>query len=80
MSKSGKAFAADKKIRGLKKRIVRPNNLNKRDKIRVKLNDIICKVTNDMNKTPEKYGIEPDSVERESLTCEPFRTKFQKNN
>ena len=33
-----------------------------------------------MNKTPEKYGIEPDSVERESLMCEPFRIKLQKNN
>ena len=75
-----KLLLPTKKTRGLKNRIIRLNNLNKRDKIRVKPNDIICKVTNDMNKTPEKYGTEPDSVERESLMCEPFRIKLQKNN
>ena len=31
-----------------------------------------------MNKTPsEKYGIKPETVERESLLSEPFRMKFE---
>ena len=76
--RGGKTFAAEQKIRELKKRIFRFKSLNKKNKIRAKSNEIIRKVVNNMNKTPsEKYGIKPETVERESLLSEPFKMKFE---
>ena len=66
--RDGKAFAAEQKIRELKKRIFRLKSFNQKDKIRLKPNDIIRKATNSMNKIPsEKYGIEPDRVQKGKL-------------
>lgn len=44
--------------------------MNKKDKIKVS--------PNDMNKTlSEKYGVEQEKVEKQNLTSEPFRIKYE---
>ena len=63
---TGGKLAATQKSKRTKKRIFRFKNLNQRDKIWVKHTNIICKMTNNTNKTPEKYGIEPDRAEKEA--------------
>ena len=51
--------------------------MNKNDKIPVKSNESIRKAINNINRTPsEKYRIEPETVEKESLLSELFRIKF----
>ena len=75
--RGGKAFAAEQKIRELKKRIFWLKTMNKSNKLRVRPNKIIRKLTNKMSKTPsEKYGIKPETVEKNSLSSESFRINF----
>ena len=58
----GKAFTAEQKIRGLKKRISKLLALQKNSKKKLKLpNLIIQKAVENMNSLPTaKYGVEPD--------------------
>ena len=75
--RGGKAFAAEQKIRELKKRVFKFKNLNKGDKLKRRPNEIIRQVTNNMNRTiSEKYGVEPEKIDRENLASEAYRIKF----
>ena len=76
--RGGKAFAAKQKIREpKKKRIVRIKSSNKKQKNQTKPYEIICKETNSMNRMPpEKYEIEPETIEKEGILPESFRIKF----
>ena len=61
--RGGKAFAAERKIKELKKLLLRSKNNNKRNKIKINLNKLIQRATNNLNRAPtEKYGIEPETV------------------
>ena len=61
----GKAFAAEQKIRELKKRIsTRPN-------------EIISKAVDNMNSIPTiKYGVAPDTAEEKLLSSEAYKAWF----
>ena len=55
------AFAAEQKIRELKKLLLKGKANYKKDKISINPNKLIQKATNNLNKTKsEKYDIEPD--------------------
>ena len=72
-----KVFAAEQKIRELKKLLLRSKNNDKRNKIKINPNKLIQRATNNLNKTPtEKYGIEPETVEAKSLTDDRFRELY----
>ena len=61
--RGGKAFAAEQKIRELKKLLLKSKNNDKRNKIKINPNKLIQRATSNLNKTPtEKYGIEPETV------------------
>ena len=62
--RGGKAFAAEQKIREFKKLLLKMKNIIKSDKKRLKPNDVIKKVTYNMNNTKsQKYQIELEVVE-----------------
>ena len=64
--RGGKAFAAEQKIRGLKKRVALLNSQRKLLKLTPK--KIIEISTENMNVSPsKKYGFAPERVERESM-------------
>ena len=72
-----KAFAAEQKIREFKKMLVKLKDLFKKDRKRMKPTEIIKKVTLNINKTKtEKKNIEPEEVERKTLSDDIFRKKF----
>ena len=63
--RGGKAFAAEQKIRELKKLLLKIKSLYKKNRMRVKPNELIKKTTTNMNKTKtSKYQIEPEYVEK----------------
>ena len=63
--RGGKAFAAEQKIREFKKLLLKIKLLYKKDKMKIKPNDLIKKATNNMNNTEtSKYQIEPERVEK----------------
>ena len=63
--RGGKAFAAEQKIRELKKRISRLSALQKNMKLKRSLNNIIKKAVDNMNSLPSpKYGIAPNEMEK----------------
>ena len=63
--KGGNAFAAEQKIRELKKLLLKSKNLSKKSKIKIKPDKIIEQATNNMNKTKsEKYDIDPNAIEK----------------
>ena len=75
--RGGEAFAAEQKIREFKKLLVKVKALYKRNKTKMKPNELIRKVTANMNKTKTgKYQIEPENLEKKSLEDENFREKF----
>ena len=75
--RDGKAFAAEQKIRDLKRLLLKSKNNKKRNKNRLNPLKLIQKATNNLNKTPtQKYGIEPEKVEEKSLEDDNFREKF----
>ena len=75
--RGGKAFAAEQKIREFKKLLLKTKNLYKKSKKKIKPNEIIKKVTVNMNKTKTlKYGVEPQKIEEKSLADDNFREKF----
>ena len=60
--RGGKAFAAEQKLRELKKRLSR-----------LSPNILIQKAIENMNSLPTvKYGVEPDKVEKKSLESEAY--------
>ena len=75
--RGGKAFAAEQKIREFKKMLLKAKTLYQRNKMKFKANELIRKVTTNMNKTKtRKYQIEPENVENKSLTDNIFKEKF----
>ena len=75
--RGGKAFAAEQKIREFKKMLLKAKTLYQRNKMKFKANELIRKVTTNMNKTKtRKYQIEPENVEKKSLTDDIFKEKF----
>ena len=75
--RGGNAFAAEQKIRELKKRIIRLLALRKNMKLIKRPNKVIEKATDDMNSIPmAKYGISPNIVEKKSLSSEAYREWF----
>ena len=76
-TRGGKAFAAEQKIRELKKLLLKMKNTIKNEKKRLKSNDIIKKVIYNMNNTKsQKSQIEPEIVERKSLTSVNFKDEY----
>ena len=72
--RGGKAFAAEQKIREFKKILLKVKTLYQRTKMKLKPNELIRKVTTNMNKTKtKKYQIEPENVEKKALTDNNFR-------
>ena len=64
----GKAFAAEQKIRKFKKLLLKTKNLYKKENKKLKPNEIIKKVTNNMNKTKTvKYDVEPEEIEKKVI-------------
>ena len=75
--RGGKAFAAEQKKREFKKILLKVKTLYQRTKMKLKPNELIRKVTTNMNKTKtKKYQIEPENVEKKALTDDNFREKF----
>ena len=75
--RGGKAFAAEQKIRELKKLLLKSKNIDKRNKKKINPKKLIEKATNNLNKTPtQKYGIEPKTVEEKSLTNNNFKELY----
>ena len=75
--RGGKAFAAEQKIREFKKLLLKVKALYKKNKTKIKPNELIKKVTMNMNKTKRaKYQIEPENMEKKSLEDDNFREKF----
>ena len=75
--RGGKAFAAEQKIREFKKLLLKMKNIIRSDKKRLKPNDVIKKVTYNMNNTrSQKYQIEPEIVEQKSLKSVNFKDEY----
>ena len=75
--RGGKAFAAEQKIREFKKILLKMKNIVKGEKKKLKPNDVIKKVTFNMNKTKsQKYQIEPEIVEQKSLKNVNFKDEY----
>ena len=75
--RGGKAFAAEQKIREFKKLLLKMKKIIKSDKKRLKPNDVIKKVTYNMNNTKsQKYQIEPEVVEEKSLKSVNFKDEY----
>ena len=71
--RGGKAFAAKQKIRELKSRISKLNA----QKLKISPTKIISSSASNMNSVQsEKYGLNPDEIEKKSLFSERFRTLF----
>ena len=59
----GKAFAAEQKIRGFKKKLLRSKRFEKSRKNRIKPNDLIKKAAQNMNETiSTKYQLVPETI------------------
>ena len=75
--RGGKAFAAEQKIRESKKLLLKTKNLYKKSMKKIRPNEIIRKVTTNMNKTKtQKYDVVPEEIEKKSLEDDNFREKF----
>ena len=71
--RGGKSFAAELKIREVKRRISKLNAKNlKTSAIKIILNSAI----NMNNVHCEKYGLTPEEIKKESISYERFRTIF----
>ena len=72
-ARSGKAFAAEEKIRELKSRMAKLNA----QKLKISPTKKISSSTSNMNSVQsEKYGLSPDEIEKKSLSSERFRKLF----
>ena len=76
-TRGGKAFAAEQKIREFKKLPLKMKNIIKKEKKGIKSNDVMKKITYNMNNTKsQKYQIEPEVVEKKSLSSVKFTDKY----
>ena len=75
--REGKAFAAERAIRDLKKVLLRSKCIEKEAKRHVKPYNLIRKATNNLNnKTMLTYGVAPKDIEKRSLNEENFSEIF----
>ena len=66
--RGGKAFAAEQKIRELKKILFKTKNVYKRSKKKINSKKIIEKAIENMNKiNSEKYGLPPEIIEKKNI-------------
>ena len=76
-TRGGKAFAAEQKIREFKKILFRIKKTYKRMKKRLNSTKLIKKTVENMNNTKSiKYDLEPEVIEKRSLTDDNFREKY----
>ena len=69
--RGGKAFAAEQKIREFKKLLLKSKRFIKRKGERLRRNQVIKKAVENMNETiSTKYGVSPESVEKNTLDLE----------
>ena len=72
--RGGKAFAAEQKIRELKKVIFKTKRTYKLQKKKINSKQIIKKAVENLNRiNSEKYGLPPDIIEKKSLESEYFK-------
>ena len=72
--RGGKAFAAEQKIRELKKILFKTKNVYKMSKKKINSKKIIEKAIENMNKTnSEKYGLPPEVIEKRTLSDNVFK-------
>ena len=72
--RGGKAFAAEQKIRELKKVIFKTKRTYKLQKKKINSKEIIKKAVENLNRiNSEKYGLPPDIIEKKSLENEYFK-------
>ena len=72
--RGGKAFAAEQKIRELKKIIFKTKKTYKLQKRKIKSKEIIEKSVENLNRiNSEKYGLSPNIIEKKSLEDENFK-------
>ena len=72
--RGGKAFAAEQKIRELKKVIFKTKRTYKLQKKKNNSKEIIKKAVENLNRiNSEKYGLPPDIIEKKSLESEYFK-------
>ena len=75
--RGGKAFAAEQKIRELKKVIFKTKNIYKLSKKKINSKKIIQKAVENLNKTnSEKYGLPPEIIEKKTLANNVFKEIF----
>ena len=75
--RGGKAFAAEQKIRELKKVIFKTKNAYKLSKKKINSKKIIEKSVQNLNNTnSEKYGTPPEIIEQKTLENEVFREVY----
>ena len=66
--RGGKVFAAEQKIRELKKILLKSKRFVKRGGERIRPNQLIKKAVENMNETAStKYGVSPESVENKTI-------------
>ena len=76
-NRGGKAYAAEQKIREFKKILFRIKKTYNRLKKRLNSVKLIKKAVQNMNNTKSvKYGLEPEVIEKRSLTDENFKEKY----
>ena len=75
--RGGKAFAAEQKIRELKKVIFKTKRTYKLSKKRINSKKIIQKAVENLNKTnSEKYGLSPENIEKKTLASNIFKEVY----
>ena len=75
--RGGKAFAAEQKIRELKKIIFKTKNTYKLSKKKINSKKIIQKAAENLNKTnSEKYGLPPEVIEKKTLADNVFKEVY----
>ena len=75
--RGGKAFAAEQKIRELKKVIFKTKNAYKLSKKKINSKKIIEKSVQNLNKiNSEKYGLPPEVIEKKTLANDVFREVY----
>ena len=75
--RGGKAFAAEQKIRELKKVIFKTKRTYKLSKKRINSKKIIQKAVKNLNKTnSEKYGLSPENIEKKTLASNIFKEVY----
>ena len=76
-NRGGKAYAAEQKIREFKKILFKIKKTYKRLKKKLNSAKLIKKTVQNMNNTKSiKYGFEPEVIERQSLTDENFKERY----